>query len=128
MSEYTSPEVVVQRQLDAYNAKNLNAWLATYADDAKQYELHGKLLASGIDEIRARVATRFAEPDLHATLIRRVVMGNLVIDHEDVMRNLPEGLGRVELVCIYIVERGKIQSASFRFGPPVLMEPHAPPR
>lgn len=31
MSEFTSPQVVVQRQLDAHNAKNLDAWLATYA-------------------------------------------------------------------------------------------------
>lgn len=38
MPQYTSPEVVVQRQLDAYNAKNLEAWLSTYAPDAKQFE------------------------------------------------------------------------------------------
>ena len=43
----SAPEVVVQRQLDAYNSKNLEAWLATYAEDAKQFEHPGKLLASG---------------------------------------------------------------------------------
>ena len=35
MPQYTSPEVVIQRQLDAYNAKNLDAWLGTYAPDAR---------------------------------------------------------------------------------------------
>ena len=30
MSEFTSPQVVVRRQLDAYNTKKLDAWLATY--------------------------------------------------------------------------------------------------
>jgi hypothetical protein len=28
MPQYTSPEVVAQRQLDAYKAKNLEAWLS----------------------------------------------------------------------------------------------------
>ncbi|WP_269533421.1 nuclear transport factor 2 family protein [Chitinimonas sp. BJYL2] len=122
MSEWTSPEIVVQRQLDAYNARNVEAWLATYAPDAKQYEHPDKLLANGHAEMRARIQTRFAEPDLHAKLIKRSVMGNVVIDHEDVTRNLPEGIGRVELVCIYVVERGLIQSASFLFGPPFIMQ------
>ena len=118
--EFTSPEIVVQRQLDAYNAKNMEVWLSTYAPDAKQFELPGKLLTSGQAEIRARTSPRFLEPDLHARLIRRTVMGNIVIDHEDVARNFPEGRGKVELICIYEVERGLIQSASFAFGPQVL--------
>jgi hypothetical protein len=120
MPAFTSPEVVVQRQLDAYNAKNLNAWLSTYAEDAKQFELGGNLLAQGHAEIRARTAPRFTEPDLQAVLLKRVVMGNVVIDHEDVVRTFPDGPGRVELVCVYVVEQGKIQSASFSIGPQVL--------
>lgn len=121
MSKFTSPEVVVQRQLDAYNAKNLDAWLATYDEMAKQFELGGKLLTSGHAEIRARTEPRFSEMNLHARLLSRTVLGNVVIDHEDVTRTFPEGPGRMELVCIYQVERGKIQSATFSFGPPVLM-------
>ena len=120
MPTYTSPEVVVQRQLDACNAKNRNAWLATYAEDARQFELGGALLAEGHDALRARTETRFKEPNLHAHLIKRVAMGNVVIDHEDVTRKFPEGPGKVELVCVYLVEQGKIQSASFSFGPAVL--------
>lgn len=121
MPLYTSPEVVVQRQLDAYNAKDLEAWLATYAEDAQQFEHPAKLLASGRAQIRARSEARFSEPDLHARLIKRTVMGPVVIDHEDVTRNFPEGPGRIELVCIYVVEQGLIQTASFMFGPQVLL-------
>ena len=73
MNEFTSPQVVVQRQLDAYNAKNLDAWLATYAPDAQQFELGGKLLASGHAQISARTALRFEEPHLHAQLLSRTV-------------------------------------------------------
>ena len=47
-------------------------------------------------------------------------MGKVVIDHEDVVRTFPEGPGRVELVCVYVVEQGKIQSATFSIGPQVL--------
>ena len=120
MPESASPEVVVQRQLDAYNNKDLEEWLSTYAPDAKQFELGGKLLAEGHEEIRARTAPRFSEPNLHARLLARHIVGNVVIDHEDVTRTFPEGPGHIELVCVYVVEKGLIQSASFSFGPVVL--------
>ena len=108
----SAPELVVQRQLDAYNARDIDALLATYAPDARQYEHPGKLLATGAAEMRERMAQRFAEPNLHARLLQRVVMGNIVIDHEEVTRSFPEGAGRVDMVAIYEVVGGKIQSAS----------------
>jgi hypothetical protein len=107
-----TPEQVIQRQLDAYNAGVLDALLATYAPDARQYEHPGKLLATGTAEMRERMAPRLQEPNLHARLLQRVVMGNIVIDHEEVARTFPEGTGRVSMVVIYEVVDGKIQSAS----------------
>lgn len=112
----TSPEAVVQRQLDAYNAHDLDAWLATYADDAQQFEHPAKPLAAGHAAMRARMVERFSEPDLHAKLIKRAVMGHVVVDHELVTRNFPEGIGHVELVAFYEVKDGRIQAASFVFG------------
>jgi hypothetical protein len=111
-----SPEIVIQRQLDAYNARDLDALLATYAEDARQFEHPGKLVGSGHVQIRERMAVRFQEPNLHARLIKRAVMGNVVIDHEDVTRTFPEGTGRVELVAIYEVREGKIRTASIVVG------------
>jgi hypothetical protein len=108
----TAPETIVQRQLDAYNARDIDALLATYAPDARQYEHPATLLAAGAAAMRARMALRFAEPDLHARLLRRVVMGNIVIDHEEVTRSFPEGPGRVDMVAIYEIVDGRIQSAS----------------
>ena len=112
-----SPEAVVQRQLVAYNARDLDTLISIYADDAQQFEHPSKLLASGAAEIRARFAVRFAEPNLHATLKQRMVMGNLVIDHEEIARTFPEGPGRVELVAIYEVVEGRISRAWFATGP-----------
>ena len=112
MTSHDSPAAVVQRQLDAYNARDIDALLATYAPDARQFQHPGKLIASGAAEMRERMAQRFAEPDLHARLMQRVVMGNVVIDHEEVTRNFPEGTGTVEMVAVYEVVDGKIASAS----------------
>jgi hypothetical protein len=117
MAPVLSPAAVVQRQLDAYNARDLSAWLETYADTAQQYELPGTLLASGHAAIKSRGAQRFTDPHLHARLVARAVMGQIVIDHEVVTMTFPDGLGAVELVCVYKVDHGKIQHASFAFGP-----------
>jgi|APCry1669189844_1035258.scaffolds.fasta_scaffold80132_2 hypothetical protein len=114
---YSSPEIVVQQQLDAYNAHDLEAWLATYAADACQYQHPATLLARGHAQMRQRAIARFAEPDLHARLLHRQVLGQVVIDHEMVRRNFAEGPGYIELLCLYTVEEGKISSASFVPGP-----------
>src|SRR5712691_5227127 len=110
-----TPERVVQRQLEAYNAKDIEAWLATYDAQAEQYELHGQRLASGHVEMRARMQGRFAEPDLHAQLLSRTVM-EAVVDHERLTRNFPEGRGTVEMLCLYEVSGSCIKKATFAIG------------
>lgn len=111
MTDHT-PAAVVQCQLDAYNRRDIDALLATYAGDACQYEHPATLAASGAAQIRERLSLRFQEPDLHARLVQRAVMGNIVIDQEVVTRNFPEGIGEVDLVAIYEVIDGKIRCAT----------------
>jgi len=110
------PEAVVQRQLDAYNARDVEAILATYAEDARQFEHPSRLLASGSVELRERFDARFKEPNLHALLLKRIVMGDMVIDHEKVTRTFPEGAGTIELIAIYEVQNARIAKAWFIFG------------
>ena len=117
---YPEPEAVAQAQLDAYNARDIEALLKTYAIDAQQFEFPGKLLASGHVEIRPRMAARFVETNLHARLLRREVIGHIVIDHEEVTRTFPEGTGRIEMTAIYEIKNGLIQSASVALGAKVL--------
>ena len=112
----TSPLAVVQAQLDAYNAKDLDALMATYAPNAQQFALHGALLAEGHEQIRPRYQARFVEPDLQARLLSRTVMGTIVTDLEIVTRNFPEGKGTVEMLCVYEVIDGRIARASFATG------------
>jgi putative hydrolase of HD superfamily len=110
------PLDVVQRQLAAYNAKDMEGLLATYAVDAEQYTLHGERLAKGHEEMRPRFLARFAEPHLNARLISRTVMGNVVVDLESITRNFPEGAGTLEMLCIYEITNGLIQKVSFASG------------
>lgn len=109
----SSAEAVVQRQLDAYNARDLDALMATYADDAEQFEHPSKLLARGAAQIRERSAQRLQEPNLHAELLQRMVMGSIVIDRERVTRTFPEGPGTLDLVAIYEIAGGRIARAWF---------------
>lgn len=113
-----APEAVVQRQLDAYNARDIEAFMLEWAPDAQYFEHPAKLLASGAAEIRQRHVARFEEPDLHGALIKRMVAGNKVVDQEKVTRNFPQGRGQIDVIAIYEVESGKIAKAWFILGSP----------
>ena len=116
MNKLISAEALVQRQLDAYNARDIDALMATYADDVEHFEFPSTLAASGAAQVRERLSSRLQEPNLHAKLVDRIVMGNIVIDHELVTRDFPEGPGTIELIALYEVQSEKIVRAWFKFG------------
>lgn len=109
-------ELPVQKQLEAYNARDIEAFMAWWADDCQYFAFPSTLLASSAAEIRERHVERFKEPDLYGRLLTRIVVGNIVIDHETVTRNFPEGKGEVDVACIYEIENGKIAKAWFKMG------------
>jgi hypothetical protein len=91
MSESTAPtatELPVQKQLDAYNARDIDAFMAWWSDDCEYYEFPTRLLASGAAQIRERHVARFKEPNLFGKLIKRSVVDNLVVDQEIVTRSI----------------------------------------
>ena len=103
---------VVQRQLDAYNAQDMDAFLATYAPDCVIADLNGAVTQNGRDEIHARYKAMFAQyPQNKARLVNRIAKGDVVIDHEDVSRG-PDG-PRLEAVAIYTVKNGLIARVDF---------------
>ena len=110
------PEAIVQKQLEAYNARDIDAFVATYADGVQLFELPDKLLMRGHAELRERYTKTFADPRLHAEIVNRIVVGNTVIDHERVRVTFPEGPGTIEAVAIYEVRDGKIATVWFRAG------------
>ena len=111
-----TPEAVVQAQLEAYNARDLDAFAATYADDVQLFQLPDKLLTSGLAQLREHYAKLFRDTRLHAEVVNRMVMGQTVVDHERVRLTLPEGAGTVEAIAIYEVANGKIAKVWFRRG------------
>lgn len=111
-------EEVVQKQVEAYNARDTEAFLATYAEDAQLFELPDKLLARGTAQLRERYTKRFADPGLHAEIVQRIALGNTVVDHERVRLMLPDGQGpgTLEAIAIYEVRDGKITNVWFRYS------------
>jgi hypothetical protein len=103
---------LVQRQLDAYNTQNIDAFLACYAEDAVLAGLNGEITHRGLAAIRKRHEELFYEfPKNHAKLANRIDLGTTVIDHEQVERS--PGGDRFEVAAIYTLKGGKIVRVDF---------------
>ena len=113
-------ELPVQGQLDAYNARDIGAFMQWWADDCAYYEFPDRLLASGAAEVCRRHVNRFKEPNLHGRLLKRITVADVVVDQETVTRTFPDGPGEVDVIAIYEVENGRIAKAWFKMGPPRL--------
>ena len=97
-SSVSDPATVVQRQLEAYNRKDVDALIELYAGAAELLEQTGTVLARGSAVLCARFAARFQKPNLHAALLHRAVCAFMVVDHELGARTSPEYQGSIELV------------------------------
>jgi hypothetical protein len=115
-AEAGSAEAVVQRQLDAYNARDIDAFLATYSDDVELFNFPATPRSKGKEAMRARYARLFGDKSLRATVTQRIAMGNTVIDREQVQLMLPQGPGMIDAVAIYEVKDGRIATVTFIMG------------
>ena len=85
-NEKSIPEKLVQQQLIAYNARNIEAFLEPYSDDVELYMFPNQLLGKGKNFMRKDYAEMFKNtPNLHCDIKNRTVLGNTVIDHEVVI-------------------------------------------
>ncbi|WP_324026619.1 nuclear transport factor 2 family protein [Maribacter sp. BPC-D8] len=104
------PEIIVQKQLEAYNNRDIDGFLATYAKQAKIYSYSGELRSDGTDAMRAGYADFFnSSPDLHCEILNRIVIGNKVIDEESITANG----NTFKAVAIYEVENNEIVKVTF---------------
>ncbi len=102
---------VVQRQLDAYNAQDLDGYCACFADDCVIADLNGAVTLDGPAAIRTRYGQLFADfPQNRARLICRIAVNNVVIDHEDVVRAPGAGF---KCAAIYTLKNGLIARVDF---------------
>lgn len=105
-----NPETIVQKQLDAYNARDINGFMDTYSNDIELFNFPAELRTTGIAAMRKGYGDYFdSSPDLHAEIKNRIVIGNMVIDEEEVTANG----NTFKAVAIYEVENGKISRVTF---------------
>jgi uncharacterized protein (TIGR02246 family) len=103
---------LIDRQLAAYNAQDMDAMMACYAPDAQLFAPDGTCTEKSSDEIRARYVKAFATfPQNKATVKNRIVVGATVVDHEHVVR--APGGEEFEIIAIYTITDGRIVAVHF---------------
>ena len=103
-------ENIVNIQLDAYNARDIDKFVETYSEDIEIYNLNGEMMMKGHAQLRERYDALFKNtPNLKCRIENRIIINNKVIDKENVIMN--ERI--VEAVAIYEVVEGKIKKVTF---------------
>ena len=106
-----TPLALVQRQLNAYNARNIDAFLEPYSDDVELYMFPDKLIVKGKENMRKEYGEMFKSlSDLHCEIKERIIQGNIIIDKESV-----SGMGKTKLeaTAIYHIDNNKITKVYF---------------
>lgn len=113
-TESKDPEAVVQAQLDAYNAHDVEQFISCYSSDIKMQQLRegGPSLAGKKAFSKAYQFLKTVPKEYKVILENRMVNGPIVIDHERLT-----GLGKGEedklFIAIYEVRDGKITNLWF---------------
>lgn len=108
----TTAADVAQAQLDAYNAQDLDTFCAQFSDDVRVADLNGAVTLEGMAAYRAKYAKLFAEfPENKVTLLGRIAIGDVVVDHERVRRS--RTAEPFEVAAIYTFRGGKIARVDF---------------
>lgn len=103
----TAPEVVAA-SVAAYNARDLEAFLRSFDPEIETFELpSGERTAQGLAALRERYRALFAaSPTLHAQILHRAALGDVVVDHELVTGRAG---GDLEFSITYEVRAGRIR-------------------
>ena len=103
---------IAQKQLDAYNEQDLDTYVSYFTEDCIVSGLNGTPTETTRDAIKARYAKAFATfPQNKAELLRRIAVGNTVVDHELVIR--APGGEQFEIIAIYSFRDGLISRVDF---------------
>ena len=105
-------EEVVQKQLKAYNSRDLEGFLACFSNDVEVYMFPDKLLYNGKEELKASYSNFFTNtPDLYCELVDRNVNGNKVKD--EVMITRLKKTKPMKTTIMYVIEEGLITKMYF---------------
>jgi hypothetical protein len=98
----------VEEQLLAYNARDLERFIATYSPDVVIEDGEDNVILKGHDPMRKRYGDLFAaSPELHCRILNRLRIGKYVVDEEEVMgwKGSPTPM---HAVVVYRVDGDKI--------------------
>ncbi len=114
MSELTE---LVDAQLDAYLARDLERFVACYAPDVVITNGAGEVLAEGHDALNQMYGGLFENsPELTARIANRIAVGNFVADHEEIEGfNMPGMPTSIQAIAVYQVTDGKISRVALYF-------------
>lgn len=105
-----SPAQIVQRQVNAYNARDIDAFVETYASDVEVYNEQGEMILKGHSKMRDQYGPMFERvTNLYCEIENRIVINNKVIDKEKVRFNDRS----LNAVAMYEVTNGKISKVTF---------------
>ena len=103
---------IAQKQLDAYNAQDLEKYVSYFTEDCIVSGLNGTPTETSRDAVKARYAKAFAQfPENKAELKNRIVVGSTIVDHELVIRK--PGGEQFEIIAIYTFRDGLIARVDF---------------
>jgi hypothetical protein len=103
---------IAQKQLDAYNAQDLDTYVSYFTEDCIVSGLNGTPTETTRDAIKTRYAKAFAQfPQNKAELKNRITVGNTIVDHELVIR--APGGEQFEIIAIYTFKDGLISRVDF---------------
>lgn len=108
----STPENLVQQQVNGYNARNIDAFLEPYAEDIELYTFPSKLISKGKEAMRKVYMNLFNNnPDLHCEITQRIINDNFVVDKENITGHR---LGiQTEATAIYEIRDDKISKVYF---------------
>ena len=100
---------VVQRQVEAYNARDLDRFVSNYSETIAIFRMPSTepSISGKIELAKFYAAQRFNLPGLRAEIVNRIVLGNKVIDQERVwgVRDAPIEIAAVYEVAGELIER-----------------------
>ena len=106
-----SPEIIVEKQLAAYNRGDVDEFAACYSDDVEIWR-DGMLVLRGLPALREQYSTLFRKhPALSAIVAQRLVGRSLVVD-EELVTGRGEG-PELRAIAVFRVKFGRIRQAWF---------------
>ncbi len=98
----------VEEQLAAYNARDVERFIAAYSPDVVIQDGENNVLMQGHDQMRARYGALFAaSAELHCRIAARMRIGKYAVDEEEVT-GWNASAEPVRAVVVYRVEGDKI--------------------